>query len=235
MTQKFIAYYRVSTKSQEDSGLGLRAQEKEVQDFVRKHLGVVIAEFQEVMSGYSKKRPELDRAIALAKKENATIITAKMDRLSRNLLFATTLMDEGVSFESVDFPFAHPLVKKLMVMIGEHERDMIAQRVKDALAVLKRDGKKLGFAHPEIYKHMKSATTKSAESHRANFLRYCEEHRCLLDSLLAHDNYVVTARKFNEMKIKKYKGKAKWLPKEIRNMALKLGIKDSVKYEKAVA
>ena len=230
--EKFIAYYRVSTKMQEDSGLGLKAQIEEVHRFIKKHGGVLVAEFEEVISGSKNNRPQLMKAIDLAKREDATILTAKMDRLSRNLHFATTLMNEGVKFESADFPFAHPMVKKLMVMIGEHERDLIAQRVRDSL---KQTDKPLGAANPAIAKHMPEARVKSHETRRRNFLDYCETQRCLLESLLTHHNYVEVASKFNEMGIKKFRGEGKWYPDQIRNMALKLKLKTASSYERTAS
>ena len=90
---KYVAYHRVSTKRQGESGLGIQGQQAIIRHFVRD--GEIIAEFTEVASGDSMlKRPKLREAIDLVKKENATLVVAKADRLSRNALDALTLYDE---------------------------------------------------------------------------------------------------------------------------------------------
>ena len=100
---KFIAYYRVSTRKQGLSGLGLEAQ----RDAVRKYIApeFIDAEFTEVETGTNKKhRPELAKALELCRKHNATLLIAKLDRLARNVSFVSSLMDSDVKFKAVDFP-----------------------------------------------------------------------------------------------------------------------------------
>ena len=104
--QTYVAYYRVSTKKQGESGLGLDAQRSAVAGFVK---GAIIAEFTEVESGKKNQREQLRLAIGRAKKEGAVLVIAKLDRLSRNASFIFTLRDSGVNFQCVDMPDANTL------------------------------------------------------------------------------------------------------------------------------
>jgi len=101
--QKFVAYYRVSTKIQQNSGLGLSAQRTDVSKFISKG-GELIAEFQDVESGKKDNRPNLLKAIEECKKQGATLLIAKLDRLSRNASFIFTLRDAKIDFVCCDMP-----------------------------------------------------------------------------------------------------------------------------------
>jgi hypothetical protein len=93
---RFVAYERVSTRRQGASGLGLAAQRKSIDDFVASRGAEVIGRFTEVESGKLADRPELAKALHLAKVTGATLLIAKLDRLSRNAAFLLTLRDSGV-------------------------------------------------------------------------------------------------------------------------------------------
>ena len=139
----FVAYYRVSTDRQGQSGLGLDAQREAVAGFVRDH--PLLATFEEIESGKrSDNRPELAAAIELCRKRKATLVIAKLDRLARDVHFVSGLMKSGVQFVAVDMPFAEPLTIHIIAAMAEHERRMISARTKAALAEVKRRGGKLG-------------------------------------------------------------------------------------------
>lgn len=140
---KYIAYYRVSTQRQGQSGLGLEAQRSEVAKFVSKG-GELAGEFQDVESGKKNDRPNLGRAIEACRKERATLLIAKLDRLSRNASFIFTLKDAKVDFMCCDMPNANSLTIGIMAVLAQDERERISQRTKDALAELKKQGVKLG-------------------------------------------------------------------------------------------
>ncbi|OLY95609.1 Site-specific DNA recombinase [Cnuella takakiae] len=142
--KKAIAYYRVSTDRQGQSGLGLEAQRAAVDRFVKQHGYQIIHEFTEIESGRKNNRPQLDLALRQCKKEKATLIIAKLDRLSRNLYFISGLIESGTEFKAVDMPDANKMMLQIHGVFAEYERDMISSRTKAALEAAKRRGKELG-------------------------------------------------------------------------------------------
>jgi len=141
---KFVAYYRVSTDKQGKSGLGLEAQHKAVHDYLNGGTWSLVGEFTEIESGNRNERPELEKALTICKRQKAKLVIAKLDRLSRNLAFIATLMDSGVEFVAVDNPHANKLTVHILAAVAQHEREMIAQRTKDALQAAKARGVVLG-------------------------------------------------------------------------------------------
>ena len=145
MTQgKFVAYYRVSTERQGQSGLGLEAQESAVLEYLNGGGWQLVGRFVEVESGKRNDRPELARALATCRRLGATLVIAKLDRLARNVAFVANLMESGVEFVACDFPQANPLTIHILAAVAEHEREMISQRTKAALAAAKARGVRLG-------------------------------------------------------------------------------------------
>ena len=142
--ERFIAYERVSTARQGASGLGLEAQRQSIDAFAASRGAKVIACFTEVESGKTANRPELTAAIQLARLTGASLVIAKLDRLSRNAAFLLTLRDSGVRFLAVDMPEANDLTVGIMALVAEAEREAISRRTKEALAVAKARGVKLG-------------------------------------------------------------------------------------------
>lgn len=141
--KKYVSYLRVSTATQGNSGLGLEAQRNSVATFV-KGTDKIIAEYVEVESGKQDNREKLADAIAHAKRNKATLLIAKLDRLSRNAAFIFTLRDTGVDFVAVDMPDANTLTIGIFASIAQHERETIAKRTKDALAAKRARGESLG-------------------------------------------------------------------------------------------
>jgi len=130
---KYVAYYRVSTKKQGKSGLGLDAQRDTVQKFIKRNGDRIIAEFTEVESGKNNDRLELSKAIEMAKENDATLVIAKLDRLSRNVSFISQLMDEKVKFVCCDMPEANELTIHIFAAMAQFERKRISERIKEAL------------------------------------------------------------------------------------------------------
>jgi DNA invertase Pin-like site-specific DNA recombinase len=144
MVQRFVAYERVSTARQGASGLGLEAQRQAIDGFAASKGAEVLARFTEVESGKNPNRPELTAAIRLARLTGATLIIAKLDRLSRNAAFLLTLRDSGVRFLAVDMPEANDLTVGIMALVAQAEREAISRRTKEALAVARASGVRLG-------------------------------------------------------------------------------------------
>ena len=133
MEKLFIAYYRVSTKQQGISGLGLDAQKASVLNYIAHNGNIIIGEFTEIESGKHDNRPELQKAINLTKEKNGTLVIAKLDRLSRNMTFISSLMDAKVKFICADMPEATELTIHIFASLAQWERKRISQRTKEAL------------------------------------------------------------------------------------------------------
>jgi DNA invertase Pin-like site-specific DNA recombinase len=158
----FVAYYRVSTARQGRSGLGLEAQKKAVSDFLNGGSWQLRAEFVEIESGKSDDRPQLEQALAMCELSGATMVVAKLDRLSRNLAFLAKLQESGARFVAADMPEANELTIHIMAAVAQAERKAISARTKEALAAAKARGVKLGGNRGNLQDLLKGPA-KSAE------------------------------------------------------------------------
>lgn len=163
---KYVPYYRVSTQRQGKSGLGLEAQKQAVKQFTKNCKDCILKEFTEVQTGKDNNRAELAKAIQYAKDNNAQLLIAKLDRLSRNAAFIFQLKDSQVNFVCCDMPDANTLTIGIFATLAQYERELISKRTKAALARLKAKGKKLGT--PENL--TSAARTKAIEVLRAKAL-----------------------------------------------------------------
>lgn len=139
----FVAYYRVSTAREGQSGLGLDAQRSAVAGYVASR-GELVEEFTEIESGQKNDRPQLIAALDLCRRRRAVLVIAKLDRLARNVAFVARLMESGAEFVAVDNPHATKLLVHLLAAFAEHERDQISARTITALAAAKTRGVRLG-------------------------------------------------------------------------------------------
>jgi len=139
-----IAYFRVSTSRQGQSGLGLEAQQKAVSDFLHAKDWLLTGSYTEVESGKRKDRPELAEAIAHAKRIKGKLVIAKLDRLARNVHFISGLMETRVDFLAVDMPTADRFMLHVYAAMAEEEGRRISQRTKAALQAAKARGVVLG-------------------------------------------------------------------------------------------
>ncbi|OSI24346.1 recombinase family protein [Bradyrhizobium canariense] len=141
----FVAYYRVSTKGQGRSGLGLDAQRETVRNYLNDGQSSLVEAFTEVESGKrDDDRPQLAKALQTCRAYGAKLVIAKLDRLSRDAHFLLGLEKAGVDFVAADMPHANRLTVGIMAMVADEERRAISQRTKAALAAAKRRGVELG-------------------------------------------------------------------------------------------
>ncbi|MBP7650030.1 MAG: recombinase family protein [Phenylobacterium sp.] len=145
---KFVAYYRVSTAQQGHSGLGLEAQRDQVMRYLSNGGWPPLAEFTEIETGKGAnaldRRPQLQAALAFARKHKATLIIAKLDRLARNVHFISGLIEQRVPIVAADMPDADITMLQIYAVMAEREARAIGERTRDALAAAKARGQVLG-------------------------------------------------------------------------------------------
>ena len=174
---QLIAYYRVSTARQGDSGLGLDAQRSKVAALAAQRGAVVVAEFTEVESGRKADRPQLAAAMAEARRRGAVVAVAKLDRLARDAELVLRLSREaerngfgGLLFADLDVDAstaAGRMVLSLMASVAEFEARRISERTREALAAAKARGVQLGGLRPGTITRNDAARDRAtAESER---------------------------------------------------------------------
>lgn len=152
-----VAYMRVSTKRQGDSGLGLEGQAAAVESYSKATGRPVIARYLEVESGKRSDRPELIKALAHARRSKSTLVVAKLDRLARNVEFLARVMNSDVDFVACDNPAANRLTLHILAAVAENEAKAISDRTKAALAAAKARGVKLGSSRPGHWRGKEAA------------------------------------------------------------------------------
>jgi DNA invertase Pin-like site-specific DNA recombinase len=205
MTQdnsKYVAYLRVSTQRQGKSGLGLEAQRESVRQLVASRNGKIIAsEFVEVESGKINDRPELQKALKRCRTTGATLVVARLDRLSRNAAFLMTLRDSGVQFIAADMPEANTMTVGVLAVVAQHVRETISANTKAALAAAKARGVKLGGHRPgggQIHRWQREGTQAAARTAQERLLDVAEDLRTLKAEGLSLN---AIARRLNEQDI----------------------------------
>jgi DNA invertase Pin-like site-specific DNA recombinase len=171
--KKVVTYLRVSTQRQGISGLGIEAQRKSVIDFLNGEGWEHVGEYVEVESGRNNERPELQRALRAARIHRATLVVARLDRLSRNAAFLLSLRDSGVDVRFADMPVADALVVGVMALVAEWEREQISKRTKAALAAAKVRGTTLG--KPENLANAGAGRQQSAAVRTAKADRWAQD------------------------------------------------------------
>lgn len=180
----FVAYYRVSTARQGRSGLGLEAQRKAVTDFLNGGSWELMAEFVEVESGKNNDRPQLEHALATCELSGATLVVAKLDRLSRNLAFLAKLQDSGARFVAADMPEANELTIHIMAAVAQAERKAISTRTREALAAAKARGVRLGGNRGNLG-DLRKGPAKSAEVRRTHATERASKVRRQIEAITA--------------------------------------------------
>ena len=223
-SMRLVAYERVSTARQGRSGLGLEAQRKAIDSFADQRAADVIAQFTEVESGGRNDRPELDKALTLAKLTGATLVIVKLDRLSRNAAFLLTPQASGVRFLVVDMPEANDLTVGIMALVAQQEREAISRRTKEALAAAKARGVKLGNLNgATALRRVGQGGVALREAVAANADEFAETMAPVLDDLRTEG--ITTLRKIaevlNERGVLTRRGR-RWHVSNVRNLLVRL-------------
>jgi DNA invertase Pin-like site-specific DNA recombinase len=176
MTNAAVAYYRVSTARQGQSGLGLEAQKAAVERFAADEGFEIVGHHIEIETGKGadalERRPELAGALRRAKKAKGPVLVAKLDRLSRDVHFISGLMAQRVPFIVAELGAdVDPFMLHVYAALSQKEREMISRRTKEALAVKKAQGVKLGNPrYGETIARAHLANRAAADRHAANAL-----------------------------------------------------------------
>lgn len=176
MDGSFISYLRVSTAEQGKSGLGLEAQRQAVEDYLNGGSWKLLGEFVEVESGKRSDRPELAKALTACRKQKATLVIARLDRLGRNVHFISGLMQSGVAFRVCDRPNAKPFELHIFAALAEEETRAISSRTKVALQAAKVRGIRLGNPRnlAEVARAGSAANQKRARRWASNIMPMIE-------------------------------------------------------------
>lgn len=218
----YVAYYRVSTQKQGRSGLGLEAQRRDINIFMKNFAEAqseLIAEFTDIESGKITDRDNLMKACELCKQTGAILLVAKLDRLSRDLEQIAGMI-KRVKFKVAEMPHADKMQLQMRGVWAEQERDFISLRTKAALAVKKDQGVKLGAAaHKEASKpkHLKRQPKAAIEFAK----QFTTELKIMRDVGLTYDEI---SDKFNAQGKKTREG-CEFSKKQIQRMCKRLEIK----------
>ncbi|MCL6683455.1 recombinase family protein [Sphingomonas alba] len=222
---KVVIYYRVSTVAQGRSGLGLDAQRIAVEQYCRGRSCEVLDEFVEVESGKYNDRPKLAEALHLAKVTGATMLVAKMDRLSRNAAFLLTLRDSGAKLVAADQPDVNDMTVGILAVVAEEERKAISARTSAALQAAKAKGRKLG--NPNGAAALRRAGKGNSASVKA-IKEAADRHANDIAPIIRHlrDQGRVSLRELaaglNERHIRTPRGGA-WHPTSVKNLLNRVG------------
>jgi len=178
--------------------------------------GNLVSEFVEVESGGKADRKQLRAALKACKLRNATLVIAKLDRLARNVAFVSNLMEAGVEFVACDFPQANRLTIHILAAVAEHEREMISQRTKAALAAAKARGVKLG--NPTLHL-CKRNPTPAREASMAKAQARAQDLEEVVESLRSEGNLSVRALAtgLNDLGIPAPRG-GEWHPASVKRL-----------------
>jgi len=203
---KFVAYYRVSTKQQGLSGLGLDAQKSVVLNYISVQQGALIKDFTEIESGGKNNRKMLNEALTYCQLTNATLLIAKLDRLSRDAHFLTGLMKSKINFICCDQPHANQLTIGLLAILAEHERKICSERTKAALAAAKRRGIRLG--NPRIHEISNQDTAPARAQYIMNTQTFYEQLAPVINDIKTKGitSYLGIAKYLNELGFQSRRG-----------------------------
>lgn len=213
----FIAYYRVSTQRQGQSGLGLESQQSVVADYINRQEGVLLHQYTEVESGKNNNRPELAKALQHCQLTNSTLIVSKLDRLSRDLHFLSSVMQSNIKFICCDQPNSGPLVLQVLAAVAEEERRAISTRTKLALTEAKKRGVELG--NPNFNEVRNTCTSNAHSQFMTNTKKYREAILPVIENVKAAGTTTLKgiAEELNRLGFKSRTGK-QFYPSTVRGL-----------------
>lgn len=182
---RFISYHRVSTEKQGRSGLGLEAQRMAVADYLNGGDWELLHEFVEIESGRRKDRPQLKAALDMCKRDKATLVIAKLDRLARNVAFVATLLEGRIKFVCCDMPEADSTMLHIYSAMAEREAIKTSERTKAALMAARARGKLLGWSIASRVEEQRVASQRGAAANRSHADQFANNVLPVIESIRA--------------------------------------------------
>lgn len=183
--KQYVIYKRVSTDEQGRSGLGMEAQQRDIDVFLNDYSETpyeVLASFQDILSGGDANRPELQKALSLVRETGAVLLIAKLDRISRKVSFISAIMDDPkVCLRVAQMPRADKFQLHIYAALAEQERDFISARTKAALKVAKERHDAARRVDPGYRKQIGGIRGKTADRNEASQARAVEAAQKVLE------------------------------------------------------
>ena len=170
----YCTYLRVSTQRQGAQGLGISSQRNMCENFIKQNNGCHVQEFMDVESGTHRDRKGLWQAIDYCKKNGCSLVIAKLDRMSRDVEFTFKVINTGIDIHFTDMPVVNSMILGVFAAVAQYEREMVSMRTKQALAVKKAQGARLGAAN---LKYQYTMSQKTEEEKRETNMRRGEMKR----------------------------------------------------------
>lgn len=221
---RVVAYFRVSTEGQGRSGLGLEAQREAVSRLCQSRGWQIVADFTEVESGKRDDRPQLIAAMHRAKVTGATLVIAKLDRLSRSAAFLTALQEAGTPFVAADTPEACETTVGILAVIARSERKAISRRTREALAAAKARGMRLGNPNgAAALRRAAKGNGAAIEAVKANATARAADLASVIADIRegGATSLPAIARELNDRGIVTPRG-GRWHPSSVRNLSSRL-------------
>ena len=221
---RVVSYFRVSTEGQGRSGLGLEAQREAVSRLCQSRGWQIVADFTEVESGKRDDRPQLLAAMHRAKVTGATLVIAKLDRLSRSAAFLTALQEAGTPFVAADMPEACETTVGILAVIARSERKAISRRTREALAAAKARGMRLGNPNgAAALRRAAKGNSAAIEAVKANASARAADLASVIADIRegGATSLPSIARELNERGIVTPRG-GRWHPSSVRNLWARL-------------
>ena len=220
---EFVTYLRLSRESKNGRNYGLEAQRRDLDIFLTSCCPDAngckeIASFEEVQSGADDSRPELQKAIEHCRKTGATLLVAKLDRLSRRVSFIAQLLEvKGLEFKVACMPNADKFQLHIYAALAEQEREFISQRTKAGLARAKERGVKLGG--------LRGSTAKANAARRQKATVDAERLRGILAPLKAGGSTLqAMADALESAGVRTSTGQTKWAPMQVKRAVDRLAL-----------
>ncbi len=227
---KYVSYLRVSTDKQGRSGLGVEAQRETVARYLNGGNWTLAAEYVETESAKRSDRPKLAAALARAKAIGATVVFAKLDRLTRNVDLLRSLVASGVDLVFCDLPHVPPgamgrFLLTQMASVAELEAGLISERTKAALAAAKARGVKLGNPNgARALRGKQTGNTEAVAAIKAKADDRASNLRSIIADLHAQgaNSVRMIARELNSRAVLTPRGVGKWHPTSVARLLERL-------------